>query len=346
MMAETPEGQARQPSNITDRTAAWIANIKNLIKRPTSGLQQLRIVVNPAAGQDEPAFAIFNQVFGETELDWDIVLTKDEGDGQQLALQALADGVDIVAAYGGDGTVMEVACGMRGSKIPMAILPGGTGNNLSIELGIPRDLGTACRLIVSPDRATRAIDMGLINDHCFLLRAGAGLEATMIEGAPRPAKDRYGIFAYIIAGIQAVREPQKSLYHLVLDGEAYDAEGLGCVIANAGNIGVPGISLSPDIAVDDGFLDVIIIRKADLPSLVSVAASILGGSENTEKLIHWKAKYISVFADPPQTVQADGEIIGSTPILAKLIPSAVNLIVPPTPDLSPERSSDPQQSVE
>ena len=102
--------------------------------------KNVRVILNPSAGSKNPPLRIFNNLFQKANIDWDLVITKERCDGICLADQAIHDGVDIVAAYGGDGTVMEVASGLQGSGIPMAILPGGTGNILSVELGIPQNL--------------------------------------------------------------------------------------------------------------------------------------------------------------------------------------------------------------
>jgi diacylglycerol kinase family enzyme len=99
--------------------------------------KRIVVIANPAAGQDEPVLGTMNKVFGASEYKWDLWLTKQGGDGKRLALQAIEEAADIVAVYGGDGSVREVASALAGSDVPMAILPGGTANVMSVELGIP-----------------------------------------------------------------------------------------------------------------------------------------------------------------------------------------------------------------
>ena len=120
--------------------------------------RRVHVVINPAAGQDEPILNTLNRVFKEAEIDWDISLTKQAGDARQQAQTAAQSGVDIVAVYGGDGTVAEVASGLLGTSIPLAILPGGTANVLSVELGIPATLALACQLICDPKATIRKMD--------------------------------------------------------------------------------------------------------------------------------------------------------------------------------------------
>jgi len=90
--------------------------------------RKIHVVINPAAGKDEPILNTINKVFHKYEIDWQVSITKKFGDATRLAKQAIANGVDLVAGYGGDGTQMEIANAVMGTNTPMAILPGGTGN--------------------------------------------------------------------------------------------------------------------------------------------------------------------------------------------------------------------------
>ncbi len=289
--------------------------------------KRIQIIINPAAGQDEPVLGTLNRVFGGAGIDWDVSITKEAGDAQRMAREAARAGADVVGAYGGDGTVMEVASGLVGTDVPMAVLPGGTANVMSVELGIPSDLTMAASLVVGGN-AVRAVDMGQVGDQLFLLRVGIGFEAQMVEGAARELKDRWGTLAYALSALQALRDPVIAHYSLTLDGQQVQTEGMTCILANAGNLGRPGLSLAPNIDVSDGLLDVVVIRSADLPSLLAVAASVVRGAETAEPMLHWQAREVTVVADPPQTVQADGEVLDPTPVSARIIPQAVKIIVP------------------
>jgi len=294
--------------------------------------KNVRIILNPSAGSKNPPLRIFNNLFRQANIDWDLVITKDRCDGICLAEKAIKDGVDIVAAYGGDGTVMEVASGLHGSGIPMAILPGGTGNILSVELGIPQDIQEACALITDPEKSyMRSIDLGITNDEkipAFALRAGVGLEAAMLEGTDRELKERYGIFAYIMGATQALHNVKEANYHLILDGKPVECTGITCLIANAAYFGVPGLTLDPKIKIDDGLLDVFVLRKMDLADLFSLAAKVVGGNEIKESAFHWQVSTVSIESDPIQSTQADGEMWGESPIEIKAEKDALQVIVP------------------
>jgi YegS/Rv2252/BmrU family lipid kinase len=292
--------------------------------------ERIRVIVNPAAGQGQPALDLLENVFRAAGAAWDCCVVEQGGDARALAEEAVAAGVEAIAVYGGDGTVSAVASALRGSGVPMAIFPGGTANVMSIELGIPGDLAEAAALVCGGAGMTRTVDMGELEQGAFLLRAGVGFEAQMVEGAGA-LKERVGTLAYTLAALQALREPKVSRYRLTLDGQEVESEGLTCIIANSGSLGVPGLTFAPTILVDDGLLDVIVLRQADLGSLLSLLASVLRGDENAAPLQHWQAREINVVADPPQSVQVDGEMQGTTPLHARIHPRAVEIIVPKPP---------------
>lgn len=288
-------------------------------------LKKLHVIVNPAAGQDKPILGAMNTAFQEAGIDWEMFLTKQAGDGYRFAQNALASNVDGVAVYGGDGTVMEVANALNGSSVPMAIFPGGTANVMSVELGIPGELAAALALVCTDAGTIRTVDMGRVRDQLFLLRLGIGYWAEVTKNAPREAKNQIGNLAYILSAIQQMGKTQSAIYRFRLDGMEVEAEGIACMIANSGNIGLPGLKLSQSIDVGDGLLDVVVIRAVDVGVLLSVAANAIGIADN---LPHWQARQIELVSEPPQAIECDGEIIEETPVSVSVVPHSLNVIVP------------------
>jgi diacylglycerol kinase (ATP) len=300
--------------------------------------KRIYVIINPAAGKQQAVLHTINQVFRAARVKWDVSVTQAAGDALHYAREAVSSGFDLVAAYGGDGTIMEVAAGLIGSDVPLAILPGGTANVMAIELEVPRELELACELAAGGSGLIRQVDMGQSGDHYFLLRMGIGLEAEMVEGADRDLKDRLGYLAYGLSALQALRQPSVARYHLSLDGSHVESEGITCIITNAGSLGQPGLSLSPRIDVSDGLLDVLVLRQADLGSLLSVAASVLDGIGEAEPVQHWQARELTVDTDPPQSVQGDGEPWGKTPVSITVVPRAVGIVTPPEGQLANRRT--------
>ncbi len=294
----------------------------------TSPYKQVHIIVNPAAGQNEPILNVLNSVLRPAEVKWDVFVTTEAGDARKYAEQAVAAGVDAVAVYGGDGTVMEVASGLIGSAMPLAILPGGTANVMSIELGIPGNLADATALLCDPTQGSRLVDMGMVGDTPFFGHVAIGLEAEMHQTADRTMKDRYGFLAYPIAALQSLFDRPVSRYTITMDEEKVEMEVLNCIVTNLGSIGMLGASLANNIDVSDGLLDVVLIRKADVASLSALVGSVTGLTDPANLLPHWQVHNVSVIADPPQKVTVDGELLGSTPVYIRVLPSAIRVIVP------------------
>ena len=291
--------------------------------------KRIQVIINPASGQPEPVLHTLNKVFREAGFDWDVSITKEEGDATRFAAKAVAAGADIVAAYGGDGTVMGVAMALREVDTPLAILPGGTANLMSVELGIPKDLEKAALIACSENSIIRQVDMGQMNEErYFLLRVGLGFSARKVEYADRALKDRFGILAYTLAGLKALTDDNKAHYRLVLDGQENEVEGLACLVDNAGNMGISGVAPAHNISVSDGLLDVIIVRSTAFVSMLTSGPSLLGEKAHPEVSYHWQASQIRIDATPAQPVQVDGELGGETPVTIRAVPNAVRVIVP------------------
>jgi YegS/Rv2252/BmrU family lipid kinase len=302
-------------------------------------MKRIHVIINPAAGQNVPVLSILNDVFQTANIDWDISITKKAGDGEKLTRQIRnAPHLSAIGVYGGDGTIAEVAHALRGTEIPLGILPGGTANVLALELGIPVDLTQAAKLLAGDGAAIRNLDMCLIRKpgyrairprKSFLVRASIGLMAEMSSNADRQTKDRLGTLAYIVSGLQALRNPVTVKYRLELDDQKVSVEGVTCLIANSGNLALPGVSLSPaNVSVSDGLLDVFVLRTTDVGAILSVAASVTALAEPGSELQHWQARKVTVSTSRKQFVDCDGDSSGSTPITVQVAPGSLKVIVP------------------
>jgi len=289
--------------------------------------RKVHVIINPAAGQDEPILNVLNHVFHPAGVDWDISLTHKSGDATRLAAKAAAAGVDLVAAYGGDGTQMEVANGLLGTGVPQAILPGGTGNAMAHDLGVSINLREATELIVN-STTRRAIDLAKIGDQVFMLRAYAGLSSE--DAASREKKDQYGQLAYVQAGLKFLRYVPEAHYKATVDGEVIEGEALICFILNAGSIGgVMGIELPKvgDVDISDGYLDLYAITKGVKP-LRALSQYIFNHEGSDAGVYQWRGKEITLEADPIQDVWIDGELGGKTPFTVTAMHQALEIVVP------------------
>ncbi len=289
--------------------------------------KQIHVVINPAAGHDEPILNVLNDVFHPAGVKWEVSITHASGDATRLTRAAVAAGVDLVAGYGGDGTQMEVANGLLGSGIPQAILPGGTGNAMAHDLQVPINLKQAAELIVSSTKR-RAVDLARIGDRVFMLRAYTGLSAE--DAASREKKDRLGQLAYIQSTLKFLTHISPTHYRASVDGEVIEGNPLICFILNAGSIGgVLGIDLPKigEVSVSDGCLDLYAVTKGVQP-LRAVSHHLFHIGDSQAGIYHWRGKEITLEADPPQDVWIDGETGGQTPFTTTAIPQALEIVVP------------------
>lgn len=302
---------------------------------PIRKITRAQVIINPAAGKIEPILPVINAVFTEARVDWDVAVTKKPHDAEEMARKAVKSGVDIVGVYGGDGTVMEVIRGVMGSDTPVAILPGGTANVLATDLGLPWDLKEACALMCGSFPEVRMVDVARFDKEYFILRLGLGFEAEMMKGADRAIKNRFGRLAYVLSTAEALQKVQESEYTITVDGKEHKAKGITCIIANSGNMGLTDLSLSSQVSVSDGLLDVIVVRRVAIGLLGHLIAVIRRkDTENRELVQHWQGKEIRVTADPPQRAQCDGEPLEDRPLQAKVVPNAVKILVPARVDES------------
>jgi YegS/Rv2252/BmrU family lipid kinase len=290
-------------------------------------MTKIHVVINPASGQPQPILHTLNRVFRAAKVDWDITLTQKSGDAKRFARQAAAEGADVVAAYGGDGTVMEVAHGLLNSPTPLAILPGGTANLMSVELGIPKDLEKAASIAAGINSQVRLVDVGQAGDTYYLLRVGLGFAAQKVRLADRQLKDKYGLMAYTIAGLKALTQTKTTHYRITLDGKTVEVDGLTCLVDNAGNMGVSGIAPGRNIDVSDGLLDVILIKDPSFSSLVDLGHSLVE-KKAPDSYVHWQAREIEIACEPVEDIQIDGEMAGETPVSIRVVPQALRVLVP------------------
>ena len=296
-------------------------------------VKKVHIIINPASGQPQPILNQINDVFHPAGVEWSVSITLKSGDAARFTVHAIEAGAEVIGAYGGDGTVMEVAQGVQGGDIPMAILPGGTANLMSVELGISKNLSEAAKIMVDPESQLRHVNMGQIDtlggEKHFMLRVGMGFAGEKVRLADRELKDRWGILAYSIAGLKALSTVEQALYRITVDGVKHEVESKTCLIDNAGNLGMRGVTPAKDIDVSDGLLDVLLVRDASVSSLIAVGSGILDREVNPDAVTHLQGREITIECDPPQTVQGDGEIWGETPVSVRVLPGVLPVLTPP-----------------
>ncbi|MEJ6490349.1 diacylglycerol kinase family protein [Leucobacter sp. USCH14] len=208
--------------------------------------------------------------------------TTAEDAGQGMVEEAKQADVDLVIAAGGDGTVRAVAEGLRGSQIPLALLPSGTGNLLARNLDLTlNDMpGSVTAAFTGKDRP---IDLGVIDieredgtreRNVFVVMAGMGIDAKMIKNTDDDLKKRAGWLAYLGAIVKSLRDPAELHLRYRLDeGRTKRATAHTVIIGNCGSLPA-NILLLPEAVVDDGQFDILLIRPGGLLGWIRVWAKI------------------------------------------------------------------------
>lgn len=248
----------QEPAGVVDEAVGRLRAA--VIYNPTkSGLDLLRAAVKSA--EERQHFA--PSLWLETSID-------DPGKG--MAKEAIAAGVDLVIAAGGDGTVRSVAGAMRGSGVPLGLVPLGTGNLFARNLGVPvNDQDDA--VVVAFSGVDRAVDVlvaditrpdGTNETHASLVMSGIGIDAAMIATTNPDLKRRVGWLAYVDAGLRAIPASKPfRVVHRTDAGRLHRSRVSSILVANLGYL--PGnIELIPDAELDDGKLDVVVLQPRNL----------------------------------------------------------------------------------
>jgi YegS/Rv2252/BmrU family lipid kinase len=285
--------------------------------------EKIHIVINPAAGKDEPILNVLNDVFGQYGVDWSVSVTKKYGDAATFARQAAQEGADLVAGYGGDGTQHEIANALLGTDAMMGILPGGTGNGFAREMNIPKKLRPAVELLCTSHN-TRRIDAAQVDDQYFIQRLYVGIEPE--EQTSRELKDQYGVFAYAVS-IKQRGKPKQIDYRVTIDGEVKEFKAVKIYVVNSGMTG-SGFAITHGYAVDDGLLDAFVLDSEDLATISGAVDRFLHLNTKNASTYSTQCREIVIETEPDQPVWTDGEYLGRTPVTVKVLPGVLPIAVP------------------
>lgn len=288
--------------------------------------KNIHVIINPVAGKYEPISAFLNKAFVNSCSKLQVYKASQKNDVFSIASR-LANKNDLVAIYGGDGSISEVASALYGKKATMGIIPGGTANVTSKDLGIPQDTEDAIALLINELSKTIHMDMGIVNGAPFILRVNLGIMADMIIAADPKMKDSFGQLAYGITAIESIWKTDPIQYRMIIDGEEINETGVSLTVTNAGNIGIGDFSFLPGIEVTDGFLDVILLNDTDFLSLMRVAGTTLFQTES-DVLKHWKCKEISIYLEKPVKYICDDTSKETASLHIKVVPGALRVLVP------------------
>lgn len=257
--------------------------------------------------------------------------TPGPGTAADIARQAVCSGAEFILAAGGDGTVNEIINGMVHSRVPLGILPAGTANVLATEIGLPRSLSRAARLL--PECVARRIAVGCLTpgpaDRFFICMTGVGFDAQIVYNIDAGLKRLLGKTAYWIGGFgQVVRRFPE--FQVEIDGN----ERTTCSFALVSRVRNYGgdFEIARGVRLLDDRFELVLFRgRTPLPYLKYVLGMTLGRLAGMRGVSFHQARCVRIF-DPDDRriyVQVDGENAGSLPVHVSLVPDALTLLIPP-----------------
>lgn len=262
-------------------------------------------IVNPISGGkkktgfEKRALAELDAAFYDARF----AITDYPGHAQELARQAISEGVDIVVAVGGDGTINEVASALNGTAIPLGIIPEGSGNGLALYLGVPLNERAALRRLSRED--FMVIDSGTINGLPFFNMAGIGFDASVSDRFANA--NLRGPIGYLKAIVTELSTYKPSRYSLVIDGRSYDREAFMISVANSPQYG-NNAYVAPQASVTDGILDVCIIHRFPLYTFPMMLFHLFNKTADQSEYVEIiPGKRVRITRQTADAVHVDGE---------------------------------------
>jgi len=238
----------------------------------------------------------------------------------------LRDTADLVIVCGGDGSVSSAAMAAIESGLPLGVIPMGTANDLARTLGIPADLGRAADVIVAG--RTRSIDVGTVNGHAFFNVASIGLSTELARSLDPGLKRRFGRFGYALAAAKVLSKANRFKARITEKGLQIDASTYQIAIGNGRHYGGGNI-VEASASIDDGHLDLYSLEMKNVWKLALMLRSFRAGTHGAWSEVRTaRCIEFDVETDEEMAVNADGEIVTSTPAHFKVLPKAIAVFAP------------------
>ncbi|MDC0666704.1 YegS/Rv2252/BmrU family lipid kinase [Nannocystis radixulma] len=310
------------------------------------------LVWNPVAGaaRDElqQVVAALEQTYALTVLE-----TSEAHDADACAAEALTLAPAVVIAAGGDGTVSLVASRLIGREVPLAVIPRGTSNSFARALAIPLDLAGALENACSGQ--PYAIDTARAAGRAVLLFTSVGFHADAIGETSREAKNRWGLLAYLVSGLQKLAALAPFAVELETESEVIRCKATNVTVANLAPPRTIVAQGPTAVCGDDGQLDITLIAVEGLTAGLGAAlhlyrTSLAQAAASRDDIGYLPVRRVTVRAEPGQRVMIDGEDVGETPVTIECVPRSLRVLVPAAPPAGPggERKLDglPELEVE
>jgi YegS/Rv2252/BmrU family lipid kinase len=274
---------------------------------------RVAVIINPVAGpharrvaEPERRARLADDALRAQGVEPAIHFTRARGHAAELAAAAVRDGADGVVAWGGDGTVSEVASALLDGPVSLSVVPTGSGNGFARALGVPRDAAAALARIGGAP--VRAVDVGMVNGRAFVSVAGCGFDAHVARlfNAMRPRS--YGFASYVAITARELWKYRGGPVTALVHGERIAVDdALIVAFANSPQYG-NGARIAPAARVDDGLLDLVMVRRRSPARTLLAARRLFDGTVAAEPSVTMRPfSALTIMAEAPIAFHVDGE---------------------------------------
>lgn len=279
-------------------------------------MPRVAVLINPRAGVRRHApgvrAALARDVLRAQGVEGQVVMADGSGRGREAARALIAQGVETVVAWGGDGTINEVASQLVFRGVTLGIVPAGSGNGLARELGIDRDPRRALEAALAGP--VRWIDAGELGGRLFFNVAGVGLDARL--AAVFDAGGRRGLRGYVTSLLREVATYEPDRYRVAAGGAAIESDALLVALANTRQYGNRAV-IAPRARVDDGLLELVVVPPLSPPAILWQARRLFTGTLHGLRGVRARSvREAAITASRPLTFHVDGEVAAGPRSLA------------------------------
>ena len=295
---------------------------------------KVAVIINPISGTGgHPEGArrraeLADQEIRRQQIDGEVLITQRQGHGRELTREALERGARLVIAWGGDGTVNEIGSVLAFSTAVLGIVPSGSGNGLSRELGIPFDPRAAFEVALVKG-IDRVIDVGELDGRLFFNIAGIGLDARVAHRFAAGGLLRRGFWRYLEITAAELLTYRPDEHTVTVDGHTTRLRALLIAVANARQYG-NGAVIAPNASLDDGRLDVVTVADRPLlATLLQIPRVFRGTIDRVPGVTIKTGTEIEITSGRPVVYHVDGEpFVGGAVVRARVHGQALRLRVP------------------
>ncbi|MBG0786876.1 MAG: NAD(+)/NADH kinase [Anaerolineaceae bacterium] len=249
---------------------------------------------------------------------------------REVVALLMEQGADLAIVAGGDGTVSIASDLLMPYSLPLFILPLGTGNLLAKELKVPLKLENALNLITSTDNRIFTLDTFSCDSQFYTMNLSVGISSQIMEVTPTEEKKRFGFFAYFKHFLEQLLGLELKRVVINHDGIQETFMASEVMVTNSRLIAINPLEWAEDVFIDDGVLDLFIVRAANLTDIIGFVHSIFTKRIWQNPIVHHFKIHESCMIETahPLPVQADGDLVGKTPVKVIVHPNSLRVFIP------------------